>query len=353
MHASSLKKPLLILLLLAALWLGCKFVLPVLLPFLLGALVALAAEPMVSVGVKRLHMRRGLAAGVGVTLTLVFLAGIVSVVAAVAVKELGNLAGAVPDLEQGTVVLQDWLVSLADRAPEGVRTLAQRTVLDFFDNGSALMEQVSSKLPGVVTSVVSGVGDSVLSIGTGVLSAYLISARFPKLRSDIVRRLPQSWYEKYLPALKRVRHSLGGWLKAQGKLSLVTWGIVTVGFFVLGVSYAPAWAALVALVDAVPVLGTGTVLVPWAVVCFLQGDSLRAVGLLCTYGAAAVTRTVLEPRLVGRQLGLDPLGTLVALYVGYRLWGIPGLLLTPILASAAKSLAEGTYSGQKPENRKL
>lgn len=338
MQRSSLKTPLSIALLLAVLWLGFKYLLPVLLPFLLGALVALAAEPMVAFGVRQMRMPRRLAAGVGVTLTLVFLAGILSMVTAIAVRELGSLARAVPDLEKGTVVLQDWLISLADKAPDGVRSLAQRTVLDFFDDGTALMEQMSSRIPGVLTSVVSGVGNSVLGVGTGILAAFLISARLPELRLGIARRLPDSWRNKYLPALKKVRRSLGGWLKAQGKLALVTWGIVTVGFLVLRIPYAPAWAALVALVDAVPVLGTGTVLVPWALVSLLQGDSLRAIGLLCTYGAAAITRTVLEPRFVGRQLGLDPLATLLALYVGYRFWGIPGLLLMPILASAAKSM---------------
>ena len=119
---------------------------------------------------------------------------------------------------------------------------------------------------------------------------------------------------------------------------LVTWGIVTVGFWVLRLPYAPAWAALVALVDAIPVLGTGTVLVPWALVSFLQGDHLGAIILLCTYAGAAITRTVLEPRLVGRQLGIDPLMTLLALYVGYRLWGFLGLVLAPIAASAIKSM---------------
>ena len=93
-----------------------------------------------------------------------------------------------------------------------------------------------------------------------------------------------------------------------------------------------------AVVDAIPILGTGTVLVPWALVSLLQKESLKAIGLLCTYGAAAITRTVLEPKLVGRHLGLDPLTTLIALYAGYRFWGVLGLLLTPILASAAKSL---------------
>lgn len=338
MSLSSWKKPLLVAALLAAGWLAVRYVLPVLLPFLLGALLALAAEPAVSFGVKKLRLPRAIAVGAGVTVTLVLLAGLLSLVAAVAVRELGHLAGSLPDLESGAQVLEDWLLSVADRAPDGVRSLAQRSVLEFFDDGTTLMRQVSERLPGMLTTVVSGVGSSVLGIGTGVLAAFLISARLPGLREKAVRALPPGWAEKYLPVLKKLRGSLWGWVKAQGKLALVTWAIVSVGFFVLRIPYGPLWAFLVALVDAIPILGTGTVLVPWSIVSLLQGNTLEAVGLLCTYAAAAITRTVLEPRLVGRHLGLDPLATLLALYAGFRLWGIPGLLLTPILASAAKSI---------------
>lgn len=338
MSLSSWKKPLLVAALLAAGWLAARYVLPVLLPFLLGALLALAAEPAVSFGVKKLRLPRAIAVGAGVTVTLALLAGLLSLVAAVAVRELGHLAGTLPDLESGAQVLEDWLLSVADRAPDGVRSLAQRSVLEFFDDGTTLMRQVSERLPGMLTTVVSGVGSSVLGVGTGILAAFLISARLPGLREKAVRALPPGWTEKYLPVLKKLRGSLWGWIKAQGKLALVTWAIVSVGFFVLRIPYGPLWAFLVALVDAVPILGTGTVLVPWSIVSLLQGNTLEAVGLLCTYAAAAITRTVLEPRLVGRHLGLDPLATLLALYAGFRLWGIPGLLLTPILASAAKSI---------------
>lgn len=340
MILSFMKKPLVLIAAFAALWLGVKYVLPVVLPFLLGAGIALAAEPLV----RRIAVRlpRAAAAGLGVSATLVGIAAIVSVVGAVAVKEVGELAGAVPDLEstarQGMVLVQDWLVGLSEQAPEGLRPMLQRTVLDFFDDGTVLLEQVSQRIPGVLTTALGWVGNGALGVGTGVLSAFLISVRLPSLKAELRQRLPQSWYEKHLPALCRVRKALGGWLKAQLKLSAVTWGIVTVGFLLLRIPYAPAWAALVALVDAVPILGTGTVLVPWALVCLLQGENLRAIGLLCTYGAAFMTRTVLEPRLVGRQLGLDPLVTLIALYLGYRFWGFLGLILAPILASAAKSL---------------
>ena len=337
MRAASVKKAIYIALALLGLWLSIRFVLPVALPFLVGALLAVAAEPAVSFGVQRLRLPRGLAAGLGVTVSMVLLAALLTLIGAISVRQLGSLAGKLPDLTAQAQNLEDWLLTAADNAPEGVRALAQRTVLEVFDGGATVMEQFAGKVPSMLTTVVSGVGNSVLGIGTAILAAFLISARLPKLRQGIARRLPASWHEKYLPALKRVRSSLGLWLKAQGKLALVTWGIVTAGFFVIRIGNAPLWAALVALVDAIPILGTGTILVPWGVVCLLQGQTARGIGLLVIYAAAAVTRTVLEPRMVGRHLGLDPLMTLAALYVGYRLWGIPGLLFTPILASAVKS----------------
>ena len=322
----------------AAAWFGLRFVLPVALPFLLGALLALAAEPVVSVGVKRFHLPRGLSAGLGVSLSVLLLGGLVTVLGAVAVRQMGALAGKLPDMETTLDTAKNALLSAAEKAPSGLRDLAQKAVHETLEDSDALASRLTGQLPGMLTSVLSGVGSSALGIGTGLIAAFLISARLPKLRQIFRERLPQSWREKYLPALGRFRSLLWGWLKAQAKLALVTWVIVTAGFWLLGISKAPVWAALVAFVDAVPVLGTGTVLIPWALVNLLQSRTLQAVGLLGIYGVAAVTRTVLEPRVVGRQLGLDPLLTLIAMYAGFRFWGIPGLLLTPILASATKSV---------------
>ena len=338
------KKLLIILGALAAVWLGVKYLLPVLLPFLLGAVIALAAEPMVSLTEHRLKLSRTLSAGIGVSMTLVMLIGILSATGAILVRELGKLAGAVPDLEgtarQGMLLLQDWLVGMTEQAPEGVRPVLTKTVLNFFDDGTALVEQVSQRIPKVVTSALGWVPDGALSIGTGLLAGFMISARLPRLKAAAIRHLPESWNRTYLPGLRRVRTALLGWLRAQLKLSAVTYGIVAVGFLLLRVSYGPLLAVLVALVDAVPLLGTGTALIPWAVVCLLQGNHFRAIGLFCIFGAAALTRTVLEPRLVGRQLGLDPLLTLLALYLGYKVWGIGGMILAPLLATAVKSIVQ-------------
>lgn len=342
--SASLRKFLYLALALAALWAGVRYLLPVLLPFFLGALLALAAEPAVSFGAKKLHLPRPLSAGLGVGMTLVLLLGILSFLGALLVRELGTLANTIPDIaetaQQGLTLLQDWLIGLANRLPDTISSLLTGSVLELFSSGSALLGQVAARLPGLVASVLGWLPDGALGLGTGIIAGFMISSRLPKLRQAFSQRLPKRWEETWPPALKRVRHTLGGWLKAQVKLSALTYGIVAVGLLILGIPYGLLWALPVALVDAVPLLGTGTVLLPWALVSLLQGDSLRALGLLLTYAAAMVTRTVLEPRLVGRQIGLDPLVTLLAMYAGYRFFGILGLLLAPMLTAAIKTVTD-------------
>lgn len=324
-------------------WLGLRYCLPVLLPFLIGAGIALAAEPAVGFCVRRIRLPRGVAAGLGVSTTLILLAGVLSLTGALAVKEIGSLAGALPDMQQtvqrGILLLEDTMISAADRLPDGVRTLATGTVLELFDGSSALVGQLSRKVPDVLTSVLEWLPDGALGIGTGIIAGFMISARLPKLRQYLQSGLPEVWYTRYLPALRRVRSALGGWLKAQGKLALVTAGILAAGFLLLRIPYGVLWAVPVALVDAIPMLGTGVILIPWALVVFLQGKTMLGVGLLLLCAATMIVRRVLEPKLVGQQLGLDPLVTLVFLYMGYRFWGFTGMILSPLLAAAVKTLS--------------
>ncbi len=322
--------------------LAVKYILPVATPFLLGLALALGAEPLVKLLHLRLGLRRGAASAVGVTLTLVFLLGALWLLCAAAVRELVRLTRELPDIQQtakqGITQLEALLTDLAQQAPSGVRPLLTHTVTESFQNSSQLMDQAVSKIPSLAAGILGWIPKGALTLFTALLSGFLISGRLPRLRVWAGQHLPPAWKQRYLPALAQTRKALGGWLKAQGKLCLVTWGILSISFFLLKISYAPLWAALIALVDAVPILGTGTVVLPWAAVCLLQGNSLRAIGLLCTYGAALLTRTVLEPRLVGKQLGLDPLVTLIAFYTGFTLWGFWGMLLAPVAAAALSAL---------------
>ena len=318
-------------------WLCFRYLLPIFLPFLLGFLLALAAEPAVGLGL-RCKLPRWAASGIGVSFTLLLLMGLAWLLGATIVKELTVLAGKLPDLQdtatQTVDKLHHFAENLVSRAPEGLRPLADKSINNLFSSGSTLVEQATVRLPGAISSFLSRVPDGALGIGTGILSGFMLSVRLPKLRTLAKEKMPEKLRTNVLPALKRSKNALFSWLKAQCKLCGITFCVVLAGFLLLGISYAPLWAAIVAIVDAVPLLGTGTILLPWAVVSLVQRQHLRAIGLISTYGVAFMVRTVLEPRLVGRHLGLDPLLTLVFLYLGYRFWGVLGMVLSPMLAAA-------------------
>lgn len=325
-------------------WLGLRYVLPIGIPFLLGGLLALAAEPAVRFLEKRLRLPRIAASGIGVSVTLVLLSCLLVLLTALLVRELGLLARALPDLEesavQGLSSLESFLIDLTSRTPDRIRPILRETVSGLFSNGTALVDQLVRRIPGVASAVLGHVPGSFLTVGTGILSGFMISARFTQIKAWLQTRLAATRLSRYLPALRRMRSAIGGWLKAQLKLSSLSFLIVLAGLILLQVPYAPIWALLTAVVDAIPILGTGTVLLPWCLVSLLQGEHVRSVGLLGTYVVAMLSRTVMEPRLVGKQLGLDPLMTLIALYTGYQIWGIGGMLLAPVLCVAAMELAK-------------
>lgn len=324
-------------------WLFLKYLFPIFLPFGLGLLLAVSAEPAVRFGT-RLSLPRWAAAGLGVSLTLILLFALVWILGAAAVKEIGVLANRLPDLqstaENATTTLRHFLEKAASHAPAGVQPLVDKSISRMLSSGSVLMEQATVRLPGAISSFLSRIPDGALGIGTGILSGYMLSVRLPKLKQAVREKMPEGIRTRLLPALKESKSALSGWLKAQLKLSSITFGIVTIGLLLLRIPFAPVWAGLVALVDAVPLLGTGTVLLPWALISYFQGQPLRAVAMLGIYLAALLTRTALEPRLVGRHLGLDPLVTLLFLYLGYRFWGILGMLLAPMLAAALSAASQ-------------
>ena len=319
-----------------------QYLLPIILPFLLGAALALGAEPMVRFFSGRLHFPRGLAAILGVSMTFALLSMVVLVLCALLLRQLQALSGILPNMEQtirtGMNALSGWLLGLAGHAPEVLQEPLTRNVESFFSNGSALLERATGYLLHLASGILSHLPNGAFAFGTGLISSFMISAKLPKIRKTLAARFPAEKVQPYLDSLKSLKNALFGWLKAQVKLSGVTFGLLTVGLLLLGIPYAPLWAFLVALLDAFPILGTGAILVPWSLISFLQGDNLQAFGLLGIYALVTITRTILEPRLVGAQLGLDPLVTLVCFYAGFRLWGILGMILAPMLAVTAVQL---------------
>ena len=187
--------------------------------------------------------------------------------------------------------------------------------------------------------MLTGLPDKAVFWGTALLSAFLLSIRLPGLRALLEERYPRELLERWLGRGQCIFQGALSWAAAQVKLTGVTFCVLLPGFFLLRVARAPLIAMLVCLVDALPVLGTGTVLLPWSLVCLLSGDGGRALGLLGLYLTAATLRSFLEPKILGRKLGLDPLVTLFAMYCGFRLRGFPGMVLLPLLTAGALEIS--------------
>lgn len=340
-----IKKALSITGILLAAWIGVRFLLPLLFPFLLGGALALAAEPMVGFLNRRLKLRRGVAVGIGVTAVFCLLVLLILLLCALILREIGVLVGILPNLEDslsgGLSALSTWALGLASRLPPGIQGLLEGQIREFFSGSSQFLDEVFRFLLGFTGDILIQIPGSALVLGTAIVSSYMISVRLPRIREGIRRRIPRERLLKITEGLRHMKGAILAWLKAQVKLMGITFLILTMGLVLLRIPYAPVWGALIALVDAVPVLGTGTVLLPWILVSFLQGASARAVGLLGIYTVASLARNIMEPKLLGSHLGLDPLVTLVVVYGGIKLWGLIGIILAPVLAVAAAQMLRG------------
>ena len=321
---------------LLAAWLAVRYLLPLIMPFLLGLALAVSAEPMTRFFRRRLGIPRRIASGISVSFAFCFLAVSGMLLCALVIRELRALAGILPELasaaQTGLTALQEKLVRFSGELPGELGPALAQSVAALFSGSSSLADKAIGYLLGLTGTILSHIPRSFLGIGTAVISGFMISARLSRIRAWVLKRIPEEKWRAWLGWWKRLKSTALRYLAAQAKLSAVTFWILLAGFWWLRVPYPFLWALAVALVDAFPVLGTGTVLLPWAVLTAVQGETVRALGLAGLYAVVCVTRSVLEPKLLGKHLGLDPLVTLAAMYAGFRLLGLPGMILAPMLA---------------------
>ncbi len=337
-----------------ALWLSVAYFLPVLLPFGIGLLVAHLAHPIAMRLQKALHLPRWAATFLCVSAVFAALAGSVWLLVRTLISQLGALVQEIPaivqSLEGPMERLEHWLFTLSDRAPASVAPTLRSWMESLLKRSSMLGERLSDAAFSFMGGMVAGLPDVLLFTVTAVLSSFMLCTKLPEVRAWVKGKLPQRWQDNLHTMTQQLKRVLSGWCKAQFKLLSLTFGIVTAGLFLLGYPYALVLGAVIALIDALPVLGSGTILLPWAGILLLQGNTRRALGLVLLYAAAALTRTALEPRLLGHQLGLPPILTLIALYAGFRLCGVGGMLLFPIGAILLRQLYELVETAiQKPQ----
>lgn len=155
--------------------------------------------------------------------------------------------------------------------------------------------------------------------------------------------LPEIWVKKLYKHLKEIITALGKYLKAQALLILISFIISVIGLYIfkiagLNVKYPLLYALGIGFVDALPIFGSGSVMVPWAIISACNGDMQLAISVFLLWIFMSVVRQLIEPRIVGNEIGIHPIFTLIAMYTGFKLMGVIGLFIGPIMLIILKSI---------------
>ncbi len=301
------------------------------LPFVLGLLLAAWLDRPVT----RLALRlpRWLAALVILTLTALLALSAVTLLAVQLWRDipdaLEGLAGA------GTLLarLEDW----AQRLPPLFSGALLWLLGELQTQGSALTERLTAGLADQAAGWVAALPGRLFAAGVGLLAAFYAAADWTRVRAGLWRLLPADGVPAARALLRRLRWGASAWLRAQGRLMGLTFLLLLGGLLLLRVPAALPAALLVSVADALPLIGSGLILLPWALVWWAQGEGWRALALTALWALSAAVRTALEPRLLGAQAGVSPLLTLLVMYAGLQWFGAGGLIAGPVLLSAAAS----------------
>ncbi|MFI3313442.1 MAG: sporulation integral membrane protein YtvI [Eubacteriales bacterium] len=324
------------------LWLTVGYILPILMPFLVALLVAKIAQSPVFALVERVKMPKVMASFLVVSAIIFGLVLGVYGLGRLLWGELSRFTQAIPDLLQTLAPpmarLEVWLLTWAEDAPVALQTAIETAISGFFEGGSMVAKSAYEWLFSLVTSALSTLPQGVLFAVTALVASFMIAGDYDGILSGIRRFIPVSWRKKLEVMGICCRETLLSWLRAQGKLLAVTFALMAVGLLIVGADFWFLMALVIAVVDALPLFGAGAIMVPWAVVSLVQGDTFLAVGLAVLFAVGYFVRANLEPRFVGQQMGLHPLVSLAALYGGFRLFGIAGMFLCPFGAVLVKQL---------------
>ena len=322
------------------------------LPFLLAWLMAILLHPLICRCVKKTRISRKVWSVLFVFLLLGLVIGIVYFICSSLFAELETLAGWLSDnmgnisgwFDSVTEQIQSFLTNLPAYRDGGDGGLLWNLIsetddilLDVLKNATAT---VSTAVSSWVARAAGALPNFFLFIVIMLIAAVYFCSDYEKISAFFLRQMPKRM-ARGLHVL-RTELVLTGlkYLRAYFFIIIITFSELYIGFLILDVEYAVGLALLIAVIDILPVLGTGTVLIPWTLICFLKRDFYLGIGLAVMYLVVAVIRQIIEPRIVGRSIGLHPLVTLAAMYVGLKLGGLLWLILLPVSVNVLKNLNE-------------
>lgn len=310
--------------------------LSLLLPFVLALLVAWLLNPLVRWLQRKLSLSRKLISMVLVVLLFCVIGGALFGLAWAAVQQVISLFRNWSSVTDALLSMLDsvtqWLDGLGRFLPQSLQFSADR----LFDAVSGWLRGLDipgwlAGLAGQAPSLVSAVSSFAVSTVVFITASYFITGDYPRLRFLLTDRVSADT-RAFCGSVKRIfMEAFGGYLKSQLILSLGVAVILAVGFSIVGQSYGLLLAIFFAVLDFIPIIGAGTIMVPWAVIDLITGHYIHAIQFAVIWGIIVLFRRVAEPKILGDQTGLSPILSLVGIYVGMRLAGVGGMIVGPLL----------------------
>ena len=331
----------------AALLLFIKYILKWILPFLLAFFTARLIQRPIKFLIKKFNFKQGFAAGVCSAITIIIILGLAFLITYGGIYELTSLGRRLPDvLRQVPDVannVQCRIDGFISSLPEPMGEYLTSALDTIIEETASIPEAIYRKLLDFLSSAAEMAPRVGLFFVTYCISVFFITGSYCQITEFILRQVPKRFRETAINIKNDFSSTVFKWLKAQLTLMAITFAELTLALYIIGIDYAVITAGIIALIDALPVFGIGTVLIPWAAVVLICGNTGRGIALIVIYGIISLIRSFLEPKLVSRQMGLHPIATVIAMYIGFCTLGLAGMILLPIVLMVLKQLNDNRY----------
>ncbi len=312
------------------------------LPFIIGLLVAIVLQRPVAYLTEHTRVSRGFWS---VLLVLVVLLAIFALIGGVCwglYSEAPGFAkwisGLAPDIKNTLQEVSTWFMAITDRLPASIGNAVQNAPSTIVD---VIVNAVTTVVTTVATKVVTGGPSLLIATIFSIVASCYITKDYRKIVNFILCQLSDKRKELIINIKKLFVTNILKMLRGYIIIMFITYVELFIGLSILKVDYAAIVAAIIAVLDILPVLGTGTVLIPWFAISLLMGNVWMGVGVILLYIIITIVRNVIEPRIIGKQVGLPPIVTLIAMYVGLKIFGVFGMLLLPVTIIIVVKLQEG------------
>lgn len=299
-------------------------------PLIVAWVIAMMANPMVRFLEKRIKIMRKHGSAIVIILVIAVIIALLYIIISTLATQISSMVGTLPDIYENVLAnLQQFTESLHEKykiIPSNINTIFDNDKFKLDDYIMAALDSLNSPVSTVGSVASSLVDIFIISILTVMLSYFFIAGN-DKIKAAIKEIMPESINASFSLIKNTVFTAIGGYLKACFQIMIVMFIILLLFFTLMKVDYAVPVALITAILDFLPFIGTGTVLMPWAVYSLITGEYIKAVMLVVSYLVTMLVRRLLEPKLVGDSIGMSPFLTLVSMFIGYRLMGMLGLII--------------------------